>query len=348
MKPLKDSFFREIDYLRFSITDRCNLRCIYCMPPGGVLPFKHQEILTYEEIVRIANIAAGLGIKKIRLTGGEPLNRKNIAFLISSLREIPGITDLSMTTNGTLLEKYARDIARAGLDRVNISIDSLKPERYRHITGQGDLDTVLNGLDAAKKAGLTPIKINMVPIRNLNDDEILDFARLTIDSELQVRFIEFMPSASIDFWNPERYIASAEIKNIISTIAPLSPVRLRKNGPSKYFRLKGSKGIIGFISALTHHFCASCNRIRITADGKIRSCLFSETEIDLRSALRTGMPDSEIKRLLRLSVEVKPKGHSLSTNSGTMQPPSNSCRPQHVEALAFTALRKRSMSEIGG
>ncbi len=347
MKPLKDSFFREIDYLRFSITDRCNLRCIYCMPPEGVLPFRHQDILTYEEIVRIITIAAGLGIKKIRLTGGEPLSRKNISFLIASIKNIEGITDLSMTTNGMLLEKFAQDIAAAGLDRINISIDSLKPERYRHITGHGSLDTVLKGLAAAEQAGLNPVKINMVPIRGLNDDEIADFARLTIDSELQVRFIEFMPSASIDSWSPDKYIATKEIKAVIEHIAPLSPVRLRKNGPSKYFRLKGAKGVIGFISALTHHFCGGCNRIRITADGKIRSCLFSESEIDLRSALRMGMPDTELERLLKLSVAVKPRGHAI-TNAGKERNVRLTSETGNVEAHAFASLKKRPMSRIGG
>src|SRR5512135_2196430 len=175
MTRLKDNFFRVIDYLRVSVTDRCNLRCMYCMPPDGVVPSEHKDILTYEEIVRIVKIGAGLGVRKVRLTGGEPLTRKNISFLIASIKKIPGIKNLSLTTNGILLEKYAQEIAAAGLDRVNISIDSFDPDRYRRITRGGDLDAALRGLSAAEKAGLRPLKINMVPIRGVNDDEIVDF-----------------------------------------------------------------------------------------------------------------------------------------------------------------------------
>ncbi len=345
MNTLKDSFFRVIDYLRLSITDRCNLKCIYCMPSNGVPPSAHQEILTYEEITRIVRIAAGLGVRKVRLTGGEPLVRKDITFLISSIKKIQGIDDLSMTTNGTLLEEYAEEIADAGLDRINVSIDSLNPEKYREITGGGSLDTVLRGIYSAEKAGLKPIKINMVPIRGFNDDEIIDYARRTINTDYQVRFIELMPSGSVDFWSPGKYITTDEIKGIIETIAPLIPVRLRRNGPSKYFRLKGAKGVVGFISALTHHFCQDCNRIRLTADGKIRPCLFSETEIDLRSPLRNGEPDSEIKRLLRLSVEVKPEGHKILSQI-------TESRNQNENTLYPTIRRqqfsRRPMSKIGG
>ena len=336
MSGLKDNYLRVIDYLRVSVTDRCNLRCLYCMPPEGVVPSEHKDILTYEEIVRIVEIGAGLGVKKVRLTGGEPLARKNITFLISSLKKIRGIKDLSMTTNGTLLEKYAREIAEAGLDRVNVSIDSFIPDRYSKITRGGSLDAVLRGLSAAERAGLHPIKINMVPIRGVNEDEVRDFARLTMDSDFHVRFIEFMPSGRNDYWSPERYITTDEIRRTIETIAPLTPVHVRKNGPSRYFRLKGAKGVIGFISALTHHFCADCNRMRLTADGKLRPCLFSETEIDLRTALRSGAPDSEIERLFRLSIEIKPEGHNMGEKialTGPATPDSS---------------RRRPMSKIGG
>ncbi len=342
MITLRDNFLRVIDYLRLSVTDRCNLRCIYCMPAGGVLPFDHSDILSYEEIIRIVKIAAGLGVRKVRITGGEPLTRKNIAFLISSIRNIEGIEDLSMTTNGILLERYAREIADAGLDRVNISLDSFNAVRYKEITRGGDLNAVLRGLEAAEKAGLSPIKINMVPVRGVNDDEIEHFARMTLGSEYHVRFIEFMPSGSIDTWGPEKYITTGEMQDTIRRISPLTPVRLRKNGPSKYYRLEGAKGVIGFISALSHHFCKECNRLRLTSEGKLRPCLFSETEIDLRTPVRTGSSDAEIERLLRLAIEVKPEGHNMTPQISELG------KPAHNPGPVAGNSSKRPMSRIGG
>lgn len=342
MNSLTDSFSRVIDYLRISITDKCNLRCIYCMPSDGVAPAEHSDILSYEEILRVATIAARLGVRKIRLTGGEPLVRKNLSFLVSSLKKINGIEDLSLTTNGILLSQHAADLAHAGLDRVNVSIDSLRPERFREITRGGDLDIVLAGLRAAEDTGLAPIKINMVPVRGLNEDEILDFAGITLNSDRHVRFIECMPAGSVSFWSPQKYMTTDEIRKIIETIGPLSPVRVRKNGPSKYYRLEGAKGVIGFISALTHHFCSDCNRLRLTSDGKLRPCLFSETEIDLRSALRSGASDLEIERLLKLSIEVKPKEHQLNEKDS-----GNAISPDY-SSLITHPLKKRPMSRIGG
>lgn len=337
MSPLQDSYSRVIDYLRISITDKCNLRCIYCMPPDGIAPVRHTDILSYEEIVRVATVAARLGVRKIRLTGGEPLVRKDIAFLVASLRAIPGIEDLSLTTNGTLLGQHANTLADAGLGRVNVSIDSFRPDRYREITRGGDLEAVRRGVQAAEQAGLKPLKINMVPMRGVNEDEIHDFARMTVDTERHVRFIECMPVGSIDFWDPGKYVTTDEIRRIIETLGPLSPVRARKNGPSKYYRIKGAKGVLGFISALSHHYCGDCNRLRLTADGKLRPCLFSETEIDIRSAMRAGAADDEIERLLRLSIEVKPKGHTLD---GSVPLPGSSQTAPHAAG--------RYMSRIGG
>lgn len=308
---LRDGFHRIIDYLRISITDRCNLRCVYCMPPGGVSPVGHKDILTYEEIIRVVSVAAGLGVRKVRITGGEPLARKNVTYLIASLKKIEGIEDLSLTTNGVLLEKYAKEIADAGLDRVNVSMDSLRPERYREITRGGDIERVLRGIRAAEQAGLLPVKINMVPVRDLNEDEIGDFATVTLKSPYHVRFIEFMPIGAGGFWNNERYISTVEIREAAEKLGPLHPVRVRKMGPAKYFRFENAPGVIGFISALTHHFCGDCNRLRITADGKLRPCLFSETEIDLKPALRRSSGDAEVERMLRLSLEVKPEGHNI-------------------------------------
>jgi cyclic pyranopterin phosphate synthase len=308
---LRDKFERVIDYMRISITDRCNLRCVYCMPDKGVKLFEHKDILRYEEIVRVVSIAASLGVRKIRITGGEPLIRRNLSFLIASIKTIHAIEDISLTTNGVLLEKYAGELADTGLNRVNISLDTLRPDRYSEITRGGDIAPVLKGIEATEKAGLLPVKINMVPIRYLNDDEIADFARMTLTTPRHVRFIEFMPIGSRDLWSDERYISTDELKKTAEKIAPLTPVRLRKNGPAKYFRFEGAPGVIGFISALTHHFCGDCNRLRLTADGKLRLCLFSETEIDLKPALRKQSSDKEIERLLRLAIEVKPEGHNI-------------------------------------
>ena len=351
MNGLRDRFLRTIDYLRISITDRCNLRCLYCMPSEGVCPAMHGDILSYEEISRVVKIAARLGVTKIRLTGGEPLIRRNIDALISSLKNIKGIQDLSMTTNGILLEKYSRKIAAAGLDRVNVSLDSLREERYRQITRGGELTSVLKGLAAAQEAGLKPVKINMVPMRGINDDEIISFARMTLDTEYQVRFIECMPSANVDFWSPGKYMTTDEIKKIIGTIGALSPVRIRKNGPSKYFRFKGAKGVIGFISALTHHFCGDCNRLRLTADGKLRPCLFSETEIDLKSAIRRGAADDEIERLLRLSIAVKPEGHKIGSRQNIPQKDAADTLAEEsadLGPISNDTMKKRPMSKIGG
>lgn len=325
---MKDHYGRKIDYLRISVTDRCNLRCIYCMTPEGVKPITHKEILSYEEIVRIAAIAVSLGVKKIRITGGEPLARKNITHLISSLCALKGIEDISLTTNGILLEKYADGLARAGLNRINISLDSLKQERYRDITRGGVIEDVLKGIEKAEHAGLVPIKINMVPIKGYNIDEIEEFAKITLIKPYQIRFIEFMPIGFRELWTPDKYVPINEIKSIVEKIGPLLPVKMKKSGPAEYFRFEGAPGVIGFINAISHRFCKECNRLRLTADGKLRPCLFSETEIDLKTPLRNSAPDSEIERLLRLSIEVKPEGHNLD------------CTKE------FNALRP--MSKIGG
>ncbi|MGO9378186.1 MAG: GTP 3',8-cyclase MoaA [Dissulfurispiraceae bacterium] len=312
MNEIRDRYERVIDYMRISIIDRCNLRCIYCMPEEGIKPLDHTAILRYEEIIRIVRIAAELGVKKIRLTGGEPLIRRNLTYLISSIADISGIEDISLTTNGVRLKHLAPALAEAGLKRVNVSLDSLRPDRYKEITRGGDLRIVLDGIAAAEHAGLHPVKINMVPIRGFNDDEIEDFARLTLKGPAHVRFIEFMPIGATEFWNESKYLSSEEIKNRVERIAPLMPVKVRRNGPARYFRVDGAPGVIGFISPLTHHFCGSCNRLRLTSDGKLRPCLFSETEIDLKSALRSGASDKEIERLLRLAVEIKPNSHNIS------------------------------------
>lgn len=282
------------------------------MPSEGIKPIKHKDILSYKEIIRIVKIAADLGVRKIRLTGGEPLIRKDLSYLVSEINSIPGIEDISLTTNGLLLKKYAPSLALAGLKRVNVSLDSLRPDRYKEITRGGNINDVLEGIHEAEMVGLIPIKINMVPIRGFNDDEIEDFAKLTLKTTYNVRFIEFMPIGAKEIWSHEKYISTEEIKERVSKIAPISPVKVRKTGPARYFRFEESHGVIGFISPITHHFCNSCNRLRLTSDGKLRPCLFSETEIDLKSAMRCGASDEEIERLIRLSIKIKPERHSIN------------------------------------
>jgi cyclic pyranopterin phosphate synthase len=305
------------------------------MPSGGLIPIEHKEILSYEEILRVISIASNIGVRKIRITGGEPLVRRNVVYLIKSIKNIDGIEDLSLTTNGILLSRYAEELKKAGLNRVNVSLDTLNPERYRMITRGGDLDLVLNGIKAIERVGLNPIKINMVPIRGINSDEIRDFARLTLKSPYQVRFIEYMPFGSEEMWSPEKFISTEEIKSIVEGMGTLSPVKMRKSGPARYFRLENAIGVIGFISPISNHFCNECNRLRLTADGKLRPCLFSETEIDLKPALRGGASDDEIKRLIRLSIEVKPEGHNINPD-------------KLASIIKNREFCRRPMSRIGG
>ncbi len=337
MNQLRDGYKRKIDYMRISITDRCNLRCIYCMPSGLPKPIEHKEILKYEEIVRIVIVAASLGVKKVRLTGGEPLIRKGIVNLIRMLKDIDKIEELSLTTNGIFLAAYAEELADAGLDRVNVSLDSLNPERYKNITGGGNLEDVLKGIEAAEKQGFTPIKINMVPVRGINEDEIINFASLTFKSPYHIRFIEFMPFGSRELWTPEKFISADEIKSFVEKAGNLYPEKIRKSGPARNYRLEGASGIVGFISPLSNHFCNECNRLRLTADGKLRPCLFSETEIDLKPALRSrASSDTEIERLIGIAVQIKPQGHNIN--------PANEKRNK-----LFSSLKNlRPMYKIGG
>ncbi len=318
LKKMNDPHGRNIDYLRISITDRCNLRCIYCMPSEGVNALSHSDILSYDEIVRVVRIAAPLGIRKVRITGGEPLARKGVPGLISSLKAINGIENLSLTTNGVLLEKYAEELTAAGLDRVNVSIDSMLPEKYKEITRGGSLQMVIKGIRKAERVGLSPVKINMVPIRGFNEDEIEDFARLTFKNSYQIRFIEFMPIGARENWSSEKYIPIDEIKSIVEKEGELTPVKMRKSGPARYFRFDGAQGVVGFINAVTHEFCSECNRIRLTSEGKLRPCLFSDKEVDLKEALRNGASDTDIKSLIEHAIEVKPEKHNISCRDGSV------------------------------
>jgi cyclic pyranopterin phosphate synthase len=312
MKALLDFHNRRINYLRISITDRCNLRCHYCMPKEGVSQFGHSEILRYEEILRLAALAVQKGITKIRITGGEPLVRKDAVQLIQQLSQLKGVQDLSLTTNAILLEEFAPALFQAGLKRVNISMDSLSPEKYREITRGGDLSRVWAGVEAARRAGLSPIKINVVAITGFNDGEILEFARLTMQDPFQVRFIEFMPIGVSSEWSPERYLSSREIKRRIESVYPLIPLNGGVNdhgGPARLFKFPGARGEIGFISPISDHFCNSCNRLRLTPDGKLKTCLFSEEEMDLKQLLRSGCSDEELGRKLDEAISTKPLRH---------------------------------------
>ncbi len=312
MTELLDSFQRGINYLRVSVTDRCNLRCIYCMPRGGVPWMPHSEILSYEEISAIVRIAAELGINKVRLTGGEPLIRAELPELIRMLSEVKGIDDISLTTNGTLLKKYAMELKQAGLKRVNISLDTLKADRFRDITRCGELKDVLDGINAAMNADLHPVKINMVVMRGINDDEVLDFARMTYKQGWHVRFIELMPFTEI-----VEVVPSAELQQRIGLLGPLLKAEscqksaISGNGPARYYRLSGARGTIGFISPITEPFCSDCNRLRLTSDGRLCPCLLWDEGVDLKQPLRSNVSPEEIKRLILKAVALKPERHHL-------------------------------------
>ncbi len=320
MTGLSDSFRRPINYLRISVTDRCNLRCIYCMPPEGIELLSHEDILSYEEIYTVTKAAAELGITKVRLTGGEPLTRLGLPDLVARIASIPGIDDISMTTNGLLLARYAADLKKAGLQRVNISLDTLKPGKFELISRFKHYEDVAEGIQAAKAAGLTPIKINVVVMRGINDDEIADFARKTVDEGWNVRFIELMHMPDVEDVNA-RFISAREMKHALDPLGKLEPAFPGVgNGPAKYYRLPGAKGTIGFITAVSEHFCESCNRLRLTSDGKLHLCLLSEDEVDLRGPMRQGISYEDLKELIKQAVARKPRGQmpvQLKVNGNT-------------------------------
>jgi cyclic pyranopterin phosphate synthase len=309
---LKDSFGRKIEYLRLSVTDRCNLRCRYCMPAEGVDQIEHGEVLTYEELLRVASVATRLGVKKIRITGGEPLVRRGIVGFIRELTNLPTKPEITLTTNGLLLADMAFDLRKAGLSRVNISLDTLKEDRFVQITRRPGLQKVLDGIEAAEAVGLTPLKINMVPIRGINNDEIIDFGRLTLEHPWEVRFIEFMPVSDGLEFTPEHMFPAKAILEELGRIGKLVPqLRQGPAGPARLFHFPDAPGRVGVIPAISDHFCGECNRMRITSDGRIRPCLFSTEEIDLREALRSPSSDREIEKLLREAACIKPQRHHI-------------------------------------
>ncbi|HSW57878.1 MAG TPA: GTP 3',8-cyclase MoaA [Dehalococcoidales bacterium] len=315
MTGLSDSFQRPINYMRVSVTDRCNFRCIYCMPEEGVPWMPHQDILTFEESLTVIRAASEMGINRIRITGGEPLIRKGIVNFVKMVAELPGMQDISLTTNGIYLPQYAAELKQAGLTRVNVSLDTLNPEKFRRICRSvrpgGDLEKVLEGIKVANQVGLKPVKINMVVMVGINDEEILNFASRTIDNEWHVRFIELMPYTGHHGRSPTS-LPAREIKKRLDPLGKMEPYNHEKgNGPAKYYRFAEAKGTIGFINAISEHFCVSCNRLRLTADGKLRPCLMSETMIDLREPLRSGISSEKLKELIQQAVQAKPLEHHL-------------------------------------
>ena len=305
-----DNHNREINYLRVSVTDRCNLRCIYCMPKEGLSLLGHEDILSYEEILRIVKIAVKRGIVKVRLTGGEPLVRRGLVDFISSLKTLDGLRDITLTTNGILLEDYAEPLYKAGIRRINVSLDSLNAEKYKSITRRGDLLRVIRGIKKAECIGFSPIKINVVAIKGFNDDELLNFAKLTVHKPYQIRFIEYMPIGEAASENGFAYLSNDTVKEIINSFSSLERIdgyRGEADGPAQVYRMKGAVGEIGLISSMSNHFCNSCNRLRLTADGHLRACLLSDDEVDLKSALRSGCSDSYLEDLIRKAILNKPK-----------------------------------------
>jgi cyclic pyranopterin phosphate synthase len=322
MSELVDSFGRSINYLRISVTDRCNLRCIYCMPSEGVPSIPHSEVLSYEEISTVTQVTAGLGINRVRLTGGEPLVRAELPKLVGMLSQIKGIDEVSLTTNGTLLRKHALALKEAGLKRINVSLDTLKVDKFRRITRVGELKDTLDGIEAARDAGFEPVKINMVVMQGANDDELLDFASMTYKEGWHVRFIELMPFADII-----GIVPCSEIRQRISSLGALESCRLIGSGPARYYRFPGAKGTIGLICPISEPFCSRCNRLRLTSYGQLCPCLLSEDGIDLKGPLRSKVSMQEIERLIVEAIVSKPKQHRLAEGMVRM---------------------KRNMSRIGG
>lgn len=316
---LSDRFGRHLNYLRLSITDRCNLRCRYCMPEEGVESLGHGSVLRYEELLRIARVACRLGVRKIRLTGGEPLVRRGIVDFVDELTSLPEAPEVVLTTNGLRLAELAEGLKGAGLSRVNVSLDTLDAERFRQITRREGLEQVLAGIAAAERVALGPVKINMVPIGGVNADEIETFARLSLEHPWYVRFIEFMPVSGDLAYAPEQRVPVDQIMAALARVAPLQEEpRTGPAGPARLYRYAGAPGGLGVIPAVSSHFCDQCNRLRVTADGKIRPCLFSGEEIDLLAAMRDGASDDELAAIFRQAANVKPDRHHLEDpNDGT-------------------------------
>lgn len=329
MAQLRDTFGRTVTNLRISVTDRCNYRCTYCMPEEGMQWLEREKLLTYEEIVRLVRIFASLGVRKIRLTGGEPLMRKDLHRLIAMLNVIPGIEEIALTTNGYFLKDQAKALAAAGLDRINVSLDALDPRVFAEMARRDYFQRTREGIEEAERVGIAPIKLNVVLVRGVNDGEILKFARLARSRPFIVRFIEFMPIGKDDGWTLEKVVPTLEVLETINRYAPLVPAPSH-NGkvPAERYVFSDGKGEIGFISSVSRPFCTDCDRVRITSDGKFRTCLFSLVETDLRAMLRHNASDEAIAETLVQAVWKKEEGHLIN-------------RPAFVRP-------ERTMSQIGG
>ena len=331
MSAVVDRLGRPLETLRVSITDRCNFRCVYCMPKevfGRDHAFlDRKELLSFEEIRRVVGVFAGLGVKRVRITGGEPLVRRNVEELVRLLAEIPDL-DLALTTNGASLGLIADELARAGLRRVNVSLDSLRSGRFEAITQRDALPAVLDGIDAAVAAGLAPVKVNVVVMRDVNDDEIVDFATFGRERGVEVRFIEVMPLDAQQGWDRDQVVTQDEIVQAIDAVYPVAPMPTRGNEPAERFRYLDGRGQVGVIASVTHAFCSSCDRVRLTAEGQLATCLFAVDEHDLRGPLRAGASDDELASRISAAVATKWAGHS-------------------IDKVEFIRPR-RSMSQIGG
>ncbi|MGB9737290.1 GTP 3',8-cyclase MoaA [Chloroflexus sp.] len=326
--PALDQYGRRIDYLRVSLTDRCNMRCVYCMPAVGVQFAPRSELLTNDELLLVIRAAARAGFRKLRLTGGEPTLRHDLVNLVRELKRIPGIEHIAMTTNALRLRKLAQPLRAAGLDRVNISIDTLDPVKFRIMTCGGNLDEVWAGIEAADAAGLHPIKLNAVVVRGMNDEEVVRLAGLTLDRPWEFRFIEVMPLTGVAGLAEEGIVTSAELlARLEQCYGPLEEIGHAPSDPARTYRLPGAKGVIGFISSVSDPFCATCNRMRLTADGRLHLCLLRDDEVDLRAAVRSGATVDEIEQIIRHAVYIKPWGHGL---------------PEGIKPTL------RGMSELGG
>lgn len=320
--PLIDNFDRIHDNLRISVTDRCNIRCFYCMPEEGATYVSHAEILRYEEIERFTRVAASLGVTKLRITGGEPLVRRDLPVLIRMLAAIPGIKDLALTTNGVLLAKHAQALYDAGLRRLNVHLDTLDRERFQHITRRDDLAKVLEGLEVARRIGFGSIKINAVAVKNLVEPDIVPLARFGRERGIEIRYIEFMPLDSQGIWLRDSVLTASEIIQTLSReIAPLEEIPDRDpRAPATEYRFADGVGRVGFIASVSRPFCLNCNRIRLTSDGKLRYCLFAIDETDVKSLLRNGASDDEIAATIRQTVREKWIGHEINSSKFVAPP----------------------------
>ena len=311
---LIDRCNRKLNYLRISITDRCNLKCIYCVPYGFIPKLPHKEILSYEEILRIVRISVHLGISKVRITGGEPLVRKGVYDFLKRLTKIEGLLDVSLTTNGVLLKDNINKIKSAGIKRINISLDTLNRKKFKKITGYDFFNQIWEGIELAQKMGFDPIKINVVPLKGVNDDELRDIAALSIAYPFHIRFIEYMPIGTNQM-EIDSYLLFPEIKQQISQLGELIPVEKGMNdGPVERFKFESARGEIGFIHPISRHFCNTCNRLRLTASGQLRPCLMSDVQVDLKTPLRKGCSDDELIEVFLKAVHLKPSGHNMSVD----------------------------------